>query len=139
MYRLPFRKRVENMTYVGAVAQLFDIPLDLIYEVLLTNFKGKEKPAMMNHDVVKLAYDWTAENIDKSDPYRFERMEGTQGKIMMTGNDAGRLGRNIRRRQRGRLVPDHAINQFCRWHHRLPSFAAERGQGKHHRGRAGGR
>ena len=87
-----FRKRVENMTYVGAVAQLFDIPLDLIYEVLLTNFKGKEKPAMMNHDVVKLAYDWTAENIDKSDPYRFERMEGTQGKIMMTGNDAGALG-----------------------------------------------
>ena len=87
-----FRKRVENMTYVGAVAQLFDIPLDLIYEVLLTNFKGKEKPAMMNHDVVKLAYDWTAENIDKLDPYRFERMEGTQGKIMMTGNDAGALG-----------------------------------------------
>ena len=87
-----FRKRVENMTYVGAVAKLFDITLDLIYEVLLANFKGKEKPAMMNHDVVKLAYDWTAENIDKLDPYRFERMNGTQGKIMMTGNDAGALG-----------------------------------------------
>ncbi len=87
-----FRKLVENMTYVGAVAQLFDIPLDLIYEVLLANFKGREKPALMNHDVVKLAYDWTAENIVKTDPYRFERMDGTQGKIMMTGNDAGALG-----------------------------------------------
>ncbi len=87
-----FRKLVENMTYVGAVAQIFDIPLDLIYQVLLDNFKGREKPARMNHDVIKLAYDWTAENIVKSDPYRFERMDGTQGKIMMTGNDAGALG-----------------------------------------------
>lgn len=87
-----FRKLVENMTYVGAVAQLFEIPLDLIYEVLLANFKGREKPALMNHDVVKLAYDWTADNLVKTDPYRFERMDGTDGKIMMTGNDAGALG-----------------------------------------------
>ena len=87
-----FRKLVENMTYVGAVARLFDIPLDVIYDVLLSNFKGKEKPAMMNHNVVKLAYDWTAENIEKTDPYYFEAMEGTSGKIMMTGNDAGALG-----------------------------------------------
>ena len=87
-----FRKLVENMTYVGAVAQLFDIPLDLIYQVLLDNFKGREKPALMNHDIVELAYHWTAENIIKTDPYRFEHMDGTQGKIMMTGNDAGALG-----------------------------------------------
>ncbi|MCY4019874.1 MAG: 2-oxoacid:acceptor oxidoreductase subunit alpha [Chloroflexi bacterium] len=87
-----FRKLVENMTYVGAVAKLFDIPLDLIYEVLLANFKGRDKPAKMNHDIVKLAYDWTAENIEKTDPYRFESMDGTAGKIMMTGNDAGALG-----------------------------------------------
>ena len=87
-----FRKLVENMTYVGAVAQLFDIPLDLIYQVLLDNFKGKEKPARMNHEVIELAYDWTADNIVKSDPYRFEPMDGTRGKIIMTGNDAGALG-----------------------------------------------
>lgn len=87
-----FRKRVENMTYVGAVAKLFDIPLDVIYDVLLANFGGKEKPAKMNFDVVQLAYDWTGENIDKTDPFRFEKMDGTAGKIMMTGNDAGALG-----------------------------------------------
>lgn len=87
-----FRKRVENMTYVGAVAKLFDIPLDTIYDVLLANFGGKEKPAKMNFGVVQLAYDWTGENIDKTDPFRFETMDGTAGKIMMTGNDAGALG-----------------------------------------------
>ena len=87
-----FRKLVENMTYVGAVAQLFDIPLDLIYQVLLDNFKGREKPALMNHAVVELAFNWTADNLVKTDPYRFEKMAGTQGKIMMTGNEAGALG-----------------------------------------------
>jgi 2-oxoglutarate/2-oxoacid ferredoxin oxidoreductase subunit alpha len=87
-----FRKLVENMTYVGAVAKLFDIPLDVIYEVLLANFKGKEKPAKMNFEVVQLAYDWTTENVEKTDPYRFEKMNGTDGKIMITGNDAGALG-----------------------------------------------
>lgn len=87
-----FRKLVENMTYVGAVAKLFDIPLDVVYDVLLANFSGKEKPAKMNFDVVKLAYDWTEENIEKTDPYRFEKMDGTAGKIMITGNDAGALG-----------------------------------------------
>ena len=118
-----FRKLVENMTYVGAVAQLFDIPLDLIYDVLLSNFKGREKPALMNHAVVKLAYDWTADNIVKTDPYRFEYMDGTHGKIMMTGNDAGALGRRVRRRQCRVLVSDYAVYQFCRWHHWLPRLA----------------
>ncbi len=87
-----FRKRVENMTYVGAVAKLFDISLDIVYDVLLANFGGKEKPAKMNFSVVQLAYDWTGENIEKTDPFRFETMDGTAGKIMMTGNDAGALG-----------------------------------------------
>ena len=87
-----FRKLVENMTYVGAVARLFSIPLEVVYDVLLANFKGREKPAKMNFNVVQLAYDWTAENIEKTDPYRFEAMNGTAGKIMMTGNDAGALG-----------------------------------------------
>jgi len=87
-----FAKRVENMTYVGAVAQLFDIPLEKIYDALLKNFKGKEKPAKMNMGVVEKAYEYFAENVEKLDPYKFEEMDGTSGKIMITGNEAGALG-----------------------------------------------
>ena len=87
-----FRKRIENMTYVGAVAQLFDIPLERIYAALLSNFNGKAKPADMNYQVVKLAYDWFAENVTKRDPYHFAPMNATAGKIMITGNEAGALG-----------------------------------------------
>jgi 2-oxoglutarate ferredoxin oxidoreductase subunit alpha len=90
---LEFRERVKNMVYVGAVAQLFDIPLDIVWEALLSNFNGKEKPAKLNFDMVKRAYEWSAQNIVKQDPYHFEPMpDGNKGKIMITGNEAGGLG-----------------------------------------------
>jgi len=87
-----FRSRVENMTYVGVVAQLYDISMEKIYEALLASFNGKKKPADMNMQVAQLAFDWAAENLEKRDPYRFEPMNGTAGKIMITGNEAGALG-----------------------------------------------
>ena len=87
-----FSKRVENMTYVGAVAKLFDIPQDELYKALLESFGGKEKPAKMNMNVVELAYQWTEENIQKQDPYYIEPMNATAGKIFITGNEAGGLG-----------------------------------------------
>ncbi len=87
-----FAKRVENMTYVGVVAQLFDIPMDVVYQALLDNFNGKESPAKMNMEVVQLAADYTRDHIEKIDPYHFEPMDETKGKIMITGNEAGALG-----------------------------------------------
>ncbi|MCA9893362.1 MAG: 2-oxoacid:acceptor oxidoreductase subunit alpha [Anaerolineae bacterium] len=87
-----FAKRVENMTYVGVVAQLFDIPLDMIRTSLVKNFGGKEKPAMMNFAVIQLAYDYFKDNVEKVDPFRFEKMDLTKGKILITGNEAGALG-----------------------------------------------
>lgn len=87
-----FKDRVGNMVYVGAVAQLFDIPLETIYEALLDNFKGKEKPAKMNFTIVQNAYKWTAENHTRRHPYRFAPMNATAGKIVITGNEASALG-----------------------------------------------
>jgi 2-oxoglutarate/2-oxoacid ferredoxin oxidoreductase subunit alpha len=87
-----FRERITNMIYVGAVAQLFGIPLDIVYEALLDNFNRKEKAAKLNYNVVELAYNWTAENIQKRDVYRFEKMDKTQGKILISGNEAGAIG-----------------------------------------------
>ncbi|MFW5748653.1 MAG: 2-oxoacid:acceptor oxidoreductase subunit alpha [Chloroflexota bacterium] len=87
-----FRERVENMTYVGVVAQLFRIPLEEIRRALLENFNGKEKPTNMNFQVVQLAYDYAAENLEKQDPYEFAYDNKTAGKIFITGNEAAALG-----------------------------------------------
>lgn len=86
------REQVSNMVYVGVVAQLFGIPLDLIYDALSYNFGGKEKPIKMNFQVVQAAYDWAADHLEKRDPFYFEPMNATAGKIMITGNEAAALG-----------------------------------------------
>lgn len=87
-----FKARVENMTYVGVVAQLFDLDMDVVWRSLLDQFGGKEKPARMNMDVIKLGAEWASENLVKRDPYRFEAMNETEGKILITGNEAAALG-----------------------------------------------
>lgn len=87
------RERVANMVYVGACAQLFGIPLDYVWQALLTNFSGKEKPAKINYDMAVKAYEWSAENLVKQDPYQFEVIpDGNKDKIVITGNEAGGIG-----------------------------------------------
>lgn len=87
------RERVANMVYVGACAYLFGIPLDIIWQALLTNFNGKEKPAKINYDMVVKSYEWSAANLVKQDPYQYEAMPGgNKGKIVITGNEAGGIG-----------------------------------------------
>jgi 2-oxoglutarate ferredoxin oxidoreductase subunit alpha len=86
------REQVGNMVYVGVVAKMFDIPLTLIYDALMDNFKRKEKPVKMNYDIVEAAFNWSSENLTKSDPFYFAPMNLTEGKIIITGNEAAALG-----------------------------------------------
>jgi 2-oxoglutarate ferredoxin oxidoreductase subunit alpha len=86
------REQVSNMVYVGVVAQVFGIPMDIVYRALSENFGGKEKPTKMNYQVVEAAYKWSEENLVKRDPYYFEPMDKTQGKILISGNEAAALG-----------------------------------------------
>ncbi|MEZ4591267.1 MAG: 2-oxoacid:acceptor oxidoreductase subunit alpha [Chloroflexota bacterium] len=83
---------VSNMVYVGAVAQLLGIPLQKIEDALDYHFKGRRKLIEANMAVVREAFEWTAENIHKTDPYRVAEMNATAGQIMITGNEAGALG-----------------------------------------------
>jgi 2-oxoglutarate/2-oxoacid ferredoxin oxidoreductase subunit alpha len=87
-----FRDRIANMVYVGVVAELFDIPLDVIYNALLDNFGGRAKLADMNFPLVEMAFNWAKDNLTKRDPYRFAQMDATEGKIMIDGNTAAALG-----------------------------------------------
>ncbi len=87
-----FRDRISNMVYVGAVAALFDIPMDMIRRALLDQFNNKEKPTQMNFGVAELAYEWMKANTVKSDPFRFEPMNATAGKILIEGNESAALG-----------------------------------------------
>jgi 2-oxoglutarate ferredoxin oxidoreductase subunit alpha len=80
------------MVYVGALAHLLGIGVDDIEAALLFHFKGKRKPVESNMKVVRAALDWSAANLNKQDPYRVERLNLTDGLIMIDGNTAGALG-----------------------------------------------
>ncbi len=86
------RDYVANMVYVGALAQLLGIDMDNIYQALDFHFKGKTTPIDMNFNVVRAAVEWSAENLQKRDPFHVEPMDATKDFIMTDGNTAAALG-----------------------------------------------
>lgn len=86
------RDYVANMVYVGALAELLGIERDEIRAALSRHFSGKRRPVDLNYGVVEMTANWVRENIVKEDPFRVERMQATDGKIMIDGNTAAALG-----------------------------------------------
>lgn len=87
-----FRDRMMNMVYVGALAQSLGIEMDAILDYLNRNFAGKAKVVASNYDIAQAAFEWCAENLEKTDPYTVQRLDATKGKILIDGNTAGALG-----------------------------------------------
>ena len=82
-----------NMIYVGVVAQLLGIEDSYLDHALDHHFGGRRKLVDTNMELINRSYAWTAENIEKVDPYWVEKIEGgNAGQIMITGNDAAGLG-----------------------------------------------
>jgi 2-oxoglutarate ferredoxin oxidoreductase subunit alpha len=86
------RDYIANMVYVGIVVQVLGIDIDHIYQALEFHFKGKPKPIELNWIVVKNAYDWAVNNIQKTDAYFVKPSNKTEGYIMADGNTAAALG-----------------------------------------------
>jgi 2-oxoglutarate ferredoxin oxidoreductase subunit alpha len=83
---------VANMVYVGALAFILGIELDEIESAVTFHFGGKKKPIDLNMGVVKAAYAWSQANLTKTDPFRVERMNLTEGTFLIDGNTASALG-----------------------------------------------
>ena len=83
---------IANMTYVGVVAWMLGVPLEVVEEALGAQFGYRQNLAESNMQVVRRAHAWASEHLCKQDPYHLEPMNKTEGLIMMTGNEAGALG-----------------------------------------------
>ncbi len=86
------RDYVENMVYVGAVAQILEIPLESIRDAVSYYLGGKEKAIALNMSVVEASYQWFQAHVAKRDPFRVRPMNGTEGLVMIDGNSAAALG-----------------------------------------------
>lgn len=83
---------VANMAYVGALIELLSIDMDEIVAALNYHFNNKASAVKLNLTMVDAARAWVRENLAKADPYRVERMNLTEGKILIDGNSAAGLG-----------------------------------------------
>jgi 2-oxoglutarate ferredoxin oxidoreductase subunit alpha len=86
------RGYMTNMAYVGAFASFFGLDMEKVEEAISFHFQGRKELVVQNMAVINVAYQWTGENSEKSDPYYLEPMTDTDEKILITGNEAGALG-----------------------------------------------
>jgi 2-oxoglutarate ferredoxin oxidoreductase subunit alpha len=86
------RKLVKNMIYVGVVAKLLDIEMAEIEIAIRRQFAKKVKAANLNLAAVQAGFDYATASLTKADPFRIQRLNKTQGKIIIDGNAASALG-----------------------------------------------
>jgi 2-oxoglutarate ferredoxin oxidoreductase subunit alpha len=86
------RKLVRNMIYDGVVAKLLGIDMQEIERALRKQFQKKVKAADLNFKAVVAGYEFTENNLEKTDRFHLERMDKTRDKILVEGNTAAALG-----------------------------------------------
>jgi 2-oxoglutarate ferredoxin oxidoreductase subunit alpha len=86
------RDYVANMAYVGVLAQMLQIDTSMIRKAIEYHFSGKQTPIDLNMGVIEEAYQWAADNLEKTDPFVVEPLNLTEGYVMSDGNTAAALG-----------------------------------------------
>lgn len=83
---------MKNMAYVGAVAALVDLDLNVIRSLVEETFAAKVKLIDSNMQAVKLGYDYVKEHYETPLRFRVSPLDKTGGKVMIDGNTAASLG-----------------------------------------------
>jgi len=83
---------MKNIAYVGVLAALLDIDLEVIKTLLEETFAKKKKLVPMNLEAIRLGYDYVKEHFECPLPVRVEKMDKTHDHIIIDGNTAAGLG-----------------------------------------------
>lgn len=83
---------MKNIAYVGALAALLEIDLNVITALLEETFADKKQLIDSNMKAIRLGYDYATENFACPLPCHVRAMEGTAGQIVIDGNTAAALG-----------------------------------------------
>jgi 2-oxoglutarate ferredoxin oxidoreductase subunit alpha len=83
---------MKNIAYVGAIAALLAIDLDVIKTLLEETFADKAHLIESNMQAIHLGYDYLMERFPCPLPAHVEKMDKTKGHIVIDGNTAAGLG-----------------------------------------------
>jgi 2-oxoglutarate ferredoxin oxidoreductase subunit alpha len=85
------RLLMKNIAYVGALAALIGLDLEIMKALLLETFGKKKALLESNHVALALGYDYAKEHLGAL-PIRLETMKPDGDYVMMDGNTAAALG-----------------------------------------------
>ena len=83
---------MKNIAYVGALAGLLDIDMDVVKGMLEEKFAAKQHLMDANFQAIELGYQYVREHFDCPLPIRLEAMDETKDSVVITGNAAAALG-----------------------------------------------
>jgi len=86
------RRLVRNMIYDGALSKLLGIEMAEMEHALGRQLGRKARAVALNLAALKAGYDFAAASLPKRDPFCVERMNATQGKILIEANAAVAIG-----------------------------------------------
>jgi 2-oxoglutarate/2-oxoacid ferredoxin oxidoreductase subunit alpha len=86
------RKLLTNMIYVGVVAELIGIEREEMLTAINKQFKGKQKAIDPNVAAIDKGIEYAQQHLPKQTRWRVERMNATEGKIIIDGNAAAAIG-----------------------------------------------
>jgi 2-oxoglutarate ferredoxin oxidoreductase subunit alpha len=88
------RERVlmKNIAYVGVLAALLELDMDVVRKLLQESFAGKPHLLESNQVAFDLGFNFARENFQCPLPFRAQAMDRTAGHIMIDGNTTAALG-----------------------------------------------
>jgi 2-oxoglutarate ferredoxin oxidoreductase subunit alpha len=87
------RERVlmKNIAYAGSLIAVLDIDMDVVEQLLDEKFAAKKALRESNRKALRLGLDYAEEHFEPL-PFRLEKMNANQDKILIDGNTATALG-----------------------------------------------
>ena len=86
------RTLLRNIVYVGSLAALLNIDMDIVDGMLTEKFGKKPKLIESNRKAITLGFEYAKANFTCPLPFHLEKMDATSDSILMDGNTACALG-----------------------------------------------
>ncbi|MCE7901791.1 MAG: 2-oxoacid:acceptor oxidoreductase subunit alpha [Gammaproteobacteria bacterium PRO9] len=83
---------MKNIMYVGVLAALLDLDMQVIKQLLNEQFAAKANLLEANQKAIDLGHAWAMEHLDCPLPFRARTLDKTRGHIMIDGNTTAALG-----------------------------------------------
>ena len=83
---------MKNMVYVGTLAALLDIDMEVLEKLAHDNFDKRPGLVEANMKAIRMGWDYAKAHFECPLPFRVAPMQGTDGFVMMDGNTLAGLG-----------------------------------------------